>query len=181
MYTHTHTTTIQGHKEKLVKYEMEVVDLSNAGDKAEERAAGKNKEIKKIKKSPKVGSLPELLCKMTREPILQKFQQHCNENRAEERVRPENFFKSQPATVFSAESSEKFLPEPTSIVREDLSQVGSLLYVKEYTDMELTFGNFCRSAQPRASKARWQQDQHWCVYVYICVCLHVCICVCICR
>jgi len=39
---------LAGHKEKLVKYEMEVVDLSNAGDKAEERAAARNLERQKL-------------------------------------------------------------------------------------------------------------------------------------
>jgi len=39
---------VESHKEKLRKYEIEVVDLSNAADKASERAASRNLERQKL-------------------------------------------------------------------------------------------------------------------------------------
>jgi len=42
------TKELAEHKEKLVKYEKEVVELSNAGDKAKERAASRNLERQKL-------------------------------------------------------------------------------------------------------------------------------------
>jgi len=39
---------LEDHKQKLQKYEMEVVELSNAGDKADERAAARNLQRQKL-------------------------------------------------------------------------------------------------------------------------------------
>lgn len=39
---------LEDHKQKLQKYEMEVVELSNAEDKADERAAARNLQRQKL-------------------------------------------------------------------------------------------------------------------------------------
>merc|ERR1712230_280400 len=39
---------LEEHKQKLQKYEMEVVELSNAEDKADERAAARNLQRQKL-------------------------------------------------------------------------------------------------------------------------------------